>query len=130
MLKKQVIQDDIVQDIIACTGRVMKPQEEITTGTPEIYAFYNYLYRTLGYYSMQSTDTLTLFATDIKKLLEYSCIPESRDVSDSVIGQHFGDSCEYERIHGSGSRKASALVLQMLRDTIMRIFDHRREDVR
>lgn len=82
MLKKQVIQDDIVQDIIACTGRVMKPQEEITTGTPEIYAFYNYLYRTLGYYSMQSTDTLTLFATDIKKLLEYRNTKKNQSIEE------------------------------------------------
>lgn len=70
-LKKQVIQDQIVQNVITCSWRVFSSSEEITKEYPNIYWFYNYLYKSLEYYSMKSIDQLLLFDKNIQTLLSY-----------------------------------------------------------
>ncbi len=82
MLKKQIIQDEIVQNVVAITGRIMKDKEEITLQYANIYGFYNYLYKSLEYYSMYSVDKLVLFNTNIKKLLGYRNAWSGKSVED------------------------------------------------
>ena len=71
MLKKQVIQDDIVQNIMSCTGKIWWVNQDITKESPNIYWLYNYIYKSLAYYSMKSVDQLILFNKNIQGLLTY-----------------------------------------------------------
>lgn len=82
MLKKQVIQDEIVQNMVACTGRVMGEQEDITKQYAHIHGLYSLLYRTMEYYSMQSVDKLISLNDDIKELLRYRKEKSTRSVLD------------------------------------------------
>jgi len=71
LLRKQIIQDDIVQNIIKCTGRIRWSEDMITFQQSSIHAFYNYLERSLQYSSMQSVDQLLLLDKHISTLLDY-----------------------------------------------------------
>ena len=71
ILKKQVIQDDIVQNITFCTGKTWWANKTISKESPNIHGLYNYIYKSLEYCSMQSVDQLMLFDKNIHTLLTY-----------------------------------------------------------
>lgn len=75
MLKKFIIKDMITQNIFSLAGRSMdtSPSWYILTpnGQSQSYAFYNFMYKSLEYYSMGSIDQLQLFQSNINTLLQY-----------------------------------------------------------
>ncbi len=75
MLKKYIIKDTIMQNIYQLTGKHMDQIDSSYTITPnaqpEIYALYNFIYKSLEYYSMESIDQLQLFQKNINTLLAY-----------------------------------------------------------
>lgn len=75
MLKKYIIKDTIMQNIYQLTGKRMDQIDFSYTITPnaqpEIYALYNFIYKSLEYYSMESIDQLQLFQKNINTLLTY-----------------------------------------------------------
>lgn len=75
MLKKYIIKDTIMQNIYQLTGKRMDQIDSSYTITPnaqpEIYALYNFIYKSLEYYSMEPIDQLQLFQKNIQTLLTY-----------------------------------------------------------
>lgn len=76
VLKKVIIKDMIAQDIVALTWKDIS-LNQTTDGLvtkeqyPQMYGLYNYLYRSLEYYSLKSIDQLQLFQKNIMTLLQY-----------------------------------------------------------
>lgn len=70
-LKKQIIQDEIVQNLVKFSWRTLSASESITTQYQNVYGLYNYIYKSLEYYSMGSIDQLNKFSKNITTLLEY-----------------------------------------------------------
>ena len=74
ILKKEIIKDMIVQNIITLTGRD-KPGDNHLNYTitkeqqPQAYAFYDLLYQSLDYYSMRSLDALQSFQTSVNTMI-------------------------------------------------------------
>ena len=75
MLKKFIIKDIITQNIFSLAWRNMdiNPSGYVITpnGQTQSYAFYNFIYKSLEYYSMWSIDQLQLFQSNINTLLQY-----------------------------------------------------------
>jgi len=75
MLKNVIIKDMIAQSIFTLSGRATPSYDEDLLITkeqyPQSYGLYNYLYKSLEYYSLGSTSQLQIFQQDIEKLLQY-----------------------------------------------------------
>lgn len=84
MLKKQIIQGDIVQNIISCTWKDWGSDAEISNewASKNVYGFYQYIYRSLEYCSMKSVDQLVLFNKNIMKLLDYRTQNSTKSIPD------------------------------------------------
>lgn len=81
MLKKYIIKDIITHDIFSLTGKNI---DRATSGymitpnaQPQSHAFYNFIYKSLEYYSMGSINQLQWFQKNINTLLKYREEPKS-----------------------------------------------------
>lgn len=100
IIKKNILQDMIIQKIMKLSGRNIADIEGRPEGIdarkyPQTYALYAYFFRSFGYYSMQSLDNISLLNNNMDTLIYIQ--QQSEKYSKEQLIHHQKDNKNTER---------------------------------
>ncbi|MFA7298806.1 MAG: hypothetical protein WC010_04140 [Candidatus Absconditabacterales bacterium] len=119
ILKKVIIKDMITQSIIGLTGRGEEGKQNLdytitASSQPNTYAFYNYLYKSLEFYSMRGITQLQTFQNSITTLVDFRERMKTKSI-DGVMS-HEGTNQEMFVLQAMSNQAVIPSVTDRLKD--------------
>lgn len=110
MIKKNILEDMIVQKMMKIGDREIPAGQEITnTQFPSIYNFYNYLYRSFQYYTMKPMVQLENWNTNMNDILTAKEQSKTQSPQELLLQEEGSKNQKRFVLHGIVNQKIMGL---------------------